>query len=101
MAKKRSSSDIRISTHEKICAERDRIISELNTIPGLKAIQSHSNFFLVSSKNTPENIFNYCANNGVLIRNVSSYKELENYIRITVGTSGENNTLIQILKEMP
>ena len=86
---------------EKICAERDRIISELNTIPGLKAIQSHSNFFLVSSKNTPENIFNYCANNGVLIRNVSSYKELENYNRITVGTSGENNTLIQILKEMP
>ena len=85
----------------KICAERDRIISELNTIPGLKAIQSHSNFFLVSSKNTPENIFNYCANNGVLIRNVSSHKGLENYNRITVGTSGENNTLIQILKEMP
>ena len=86
---------------QKICTERDRIISELNTIPGLKAIQSHSNFFLVLSKYTPENIFNYCANNGILIRNVSSYKGLEQYNRITVGTHSENNTLIRILKEMP
>ncbi|MBT3180065.1 MAG: histidinol-phosphate transaminase [Candidatus Marinimicrobia bacterium] len=85
---------------EMICNERDRIISELNTFPGFKAIQSHSNFFLVSTDKTPEYVFNYCANKGILIRNISSYEDLERYNRITVGTTDENNTLIQILKEM-
>tara|TARA_B100000700_G_C14965888_1_gene818826 strand:+ start:214 stop:1266 length:1053 start_codon:yes stop_codon:yes gene_type:complete len=86
---------------KKICLERDRITSKINTISGFKAFKSYSNFFLVSYKNYPEKVFNYCADNGVLIRNLSSYKELKNYNRITVGTSHENNTLMRILEEMP
>ena len=83
-----------------ICEERNRMVNELNTIPGIDAIRSQSNFFLISTMYSPEYVFNYLAKNGILIRNVSSYNGLEKYNRITVGTLDENNTLIKILKEM-
>ncbi len=85
---------------KKICAERERIISELNTINGINAIPSHSNFFLIKTKNTPRETFDYFANMGILIRNVSSYPGLESYVRITVGTPVENDAVIQAMKEI-
>jgi len=85
---------------EKICAERDRIISELNTMNDMAAVHSHSNFFLVNTKYSPEKTFDYLANNGILIRNVSTYPGLESYVRITVGKPEENDALIQAFKEM-
>ncbi len=93
-------SDIVAESAKNICKERNRIIDELNIIPGIDALQSHSNFFLISSIHSPEYVFNHLAKNGILIRNVSSYNGLENYNRITVGTPDENNALIKTLKEM-
>ncbi len=85
---------------KEIVSERDKLISELNTIEGVNAVPSHSNFFLLSTKYPPGVLFDYCSKNGILIRNVSSYSGLESFVRITVGNPKENETFIKIIKEM-
>jgi len=36
----------------------------------------------------------------VLVRNMSGYKELPGYLRVTVGKKSENNTFLELLNKL-
>lgn len=83
---------------KKITAERERLSWELKSFPFVKKVFiSHANFILVRMKNA-ESVYNYLADNGIIVRNRSSM--IENCLRITVGTTDENNRLLSALQNL-
>jgi len=81
---------------KKIITERERLSSELMYIPFVKTVfRSDANFILVRMENA-ESVYNYLVDNGIIVRNRSSV--IDNCLRITVGTTEENNNLLKTLK---
>jgi len=63
-----------------------------------KVYPSDANFILVKVKNALK-LYNYLLKRGVVIRNRSNVHLCEGCLRITVGTTEENELLIKLLKE--
>jgi len=84
----------------QILAERDRLYVELSRIPGLKPISSHANFMIVRSATEPRRVFEELLQRGILIRDVAGYPMLQDYFRVSVGTTEENTLLIESLREI-
>ncbi len=85
---------------EAICAERDRLYSELTGIPGLVPVQSQANFMVVRSSMEPKRVFTELLQRDILIRDVSGYPMLNDYFRVSVGTPAENDLLLEALREI-
>ncbi|MCI0339434.1 MAG: histidinol-phosphate transaminase [Acidobacteria bacterium] len=85
---------------EALRCERERLFSELQKIEGLMPVPSAANFFAVRTAIPPKQLFEGLHACGILIRDVSKAPMLSEYVRITVGTPEENNTLIAALKEI-
>ena len=82
-----------------ILQERAWLISELSKLKIVNHIfPSDSNFLLVRF-NDAQPIFKYLIGKEIIVRDRSKVKHGENCLRITVGTSNENKTLIQALKQ--
>ncbi len=81
----------------KIRSERDRMAAELKKIRIVKKVwPSDANFLLVKVNNA-DAIYNYLADNKIIVRNRHSVAE--NCLRITIGTRRENDRLLKALKE--
>lgn len=85
-----------------ICAERTRVASYLNAIPGVQAFTSSANFILFK---TPEGkapgVFESLKKQGVLIKNLSSqHSLLGDCLRVTIGTPDENSQFLNILENI-
>ncbi len=74
------------------------LTSELQSIPGVSVIPSSTNFVLFKTGQKPGVLADRLAETGVVVRNVSGYPELTDYIRVTTGTDVENNEFIAALK---
>ena len=85
---------------ERILSERARLYDELSSIEGLSPVRSHANFMVVRSSIDPKKVFTRLLSKSILIRDVSSYPLLEDYFRVSVGTPGENDMLLQSLREI-
>ena len=83
---------------EKMRAERDRLFSELQKIPGLAPVPSAANFFCVRTAIPPRELFEALHARGILIRDVSKAPMLADYVRISVGTPDENQKLLAELR---
>ena len=83
-----------------IRAERDRVAAELARIPGLTPVPSRANFMLLRSVIRPPEVYQELLRRDILIRDVSSYPQLQNCFRISVGTPEENDYLISALREI-
>jgi histidinol-phosphate aminotransferase len=80
----------------KIRSERERLATELKKLKMVKKVwPSDANFLLVKVRDA-DSIYNYLADNKIIVRNRSSVAE--NCLRITVGTKRENDMLINALK---
>jgi histidinol-phosphate aminotransferase len=80
----------------KIRSERERLATELKKIKMVKKVwPSDANFLLVKVRDA-DSIYNYLADNKIIVRNRSSVAE--NCLRITVGTKRENDILLNALK---
>lgn len=84
----------------KIISERERLLHELSTIPGLAPVPTLANFMLVRSRLDPKFVFAELLKRDILVRDVSSYPMLAEYFRTSVGTPEENEKLIAALKEI-
>lgn len=83
-----------------IVSERERLLAEINAIDGLEAFPSAANFFVVRcSTLTPAELFSRLVGRGILVRNVSRYPMLGDFLRISVGTPSENDALLDALRE--
>jgi histidinol-phosphate aminotransferase len=69
--------------------ERDSLHQYLTTLPFDNVYPTAANFILVRTSKKQE-LFDHLRNDGILVRDVSSYHLLENCLRISVGTREEN-----------
>ncbi len=82
-----------------ICAERTRVMQELNALPGIFAFPSAANFILFRTpKDTAETLFNSIKQKGILIKILASQGGLLiDCLRVTIGTPDENQQFLQAL----
>ena len=73
----------------RLRASRERLATELATIPGVRPYPSQSNFILVHLDRPSGPVFDRLLADGLLVRDVSTYPALSNHLRITVGTGLE------------
>lgn len=84
----------------KIVAERERLFEALRPLKGLEPVRSHANFMVVRSSINPKQVFSELLRRDILIRDVSSYAMLSDYLRLSVGTPEENDLLLEALREI-
>ncbi len=83
----------------QILTERDRLITELSRFPEVKTVfPSDANFLLIRVTDA-DALYQYLAQNGIIVRNRSREIHCENCLRITVGTEAENGSLLQAMAD--
>jgi histidinol-phosphate aminotransferase len=89
--------DIMKSTVQTLIAERQRVMGELRKKPDVEVFDSCTNFFLMRTKHNARDLFDALYEQGVLVRDVSSYPMLEGVLRISAGKPEENNRFLSAL----
>ena len=85
---------------EMLKQERDRLEGEFATLPCVrKVFPSNANFFLVRVTDAPR-IYNHLVGEGIIVRNRHTVTLCGNCLRITVGTTAENETLLEALRKL-
>ena len=86
--------------HEWINSEKSWLRNELSKINNLKVYNSSTNFFLIESKFSLSTNIQYLEKRGILIRECSSFRFLnENWARISLQSSEKNKILSRIIQE--
>nr|TLU55364.1 MAG: histidinol-phosphate transaminase [Chlorobium sp.] len=80
-----------------ILHERDLLYRELLAIDGIEPFESDTNFLIIRIKDAGE-VFKSLQSDGILVRNVSGYKLMDNCLRFNVGLVEENRRLIEKLR---
>jgi len=80
--------------HDWIITEKKWVHNELSKVKKLKVYNSSTNFFLIESSSSLSPNINYLANKGILIRECSSFRFLnEKWARISLQSSKNNKIL--------
>lgn len=84
----------------RIISERGKLIKNLSALSFVEKIYStDANFVLVKTSDANK-IYQFLLEEKIVVRNRHSIELCENSLRITVGTSGENENLIAALKRI-
>ena len=87
----------------KVLEERERVRAELAGMPGLQVFPSAANFLLVrvaGAKGAGSRVFERVKAQGVLVKDFSGgYPQMENCLRLTIGTPEENRILVTAMRE--
>lgn len=82
---------------KQIIDEKKRVYNELEQMTQVKKVYpSEANFILFQVENAPQ-IYHDLVKQNIIIRNRSN--QIENCLRVTIGTPKENNTFIKALKK--
>ncbi|HEX5723843.1 MAG TPA: histidinol-phosphate transaminase [Longimicrobiaceae bacterium] len=85
-----------------IRAERDRLLRELRTVPGVRVFDSDANFVLFRVEHprlTHHEVFaRLLEEHGILVRDVSKYPMLERCLRVNAGTRTETGEFLAALR---
>ena len=81
-----------------VLTERQRLVAQLRELPVVETIYSSNTNFLLVKFIDEAAIMRATAASGIIVRSRNS--ELKNCVRITVGSSEENNLLLQILSKV-
>jgi histidinol-phosphate aminotransferase len=85
---------------KKLNLEKDYLIKEMKLIKQIeKILPTDANFITFRISNATE-IYTKLVNEGIIIRNRSSQLNLDNCLRVSVGTRKENKIFIKKLKEI-
>lgn len=77
---------------------RDRLIAELSQLENVTAYPSEANFIMIKLPFAQRIWKNLDEKHSVLVRNVSGEARLAGHLRITVGTTEENERFLEALK---
>lgn len=80
----------------RIVAERDRLLSAMTSIPEITVYPSDANFILFRPPDA-RTLWSDLVEEGILIRDCSSWPGLEGCLRVTVGTPEENSEFMSAL----
>ena len=85
----------------RIVAERERLRTRLAAVPGFKVAPSAANFLWVDTSRDAGEVYRVLHARGVIVRSFhTGGPRLARYLRITVGTAGENDRLVEALDGM-
>lgn len=80
--------------------EREYVLTELKKINGINYVyKSDANFILFKVEDA-DYVYKKLSENGIIIRNRSSQKNLQGCLRVTIGTREENSKFIKELKKI-
>lgn len=82
-----------------IIEKRDNLWNQMSRIKGIDVLPTVTNFITFKTHRPAEEVYKELLDKGILIRNVSS-PELENCLRVSVGTDEENNAFLKSLAEV-
>jgi histidinol-phosphate aminotransferase len=82
---------------ETLIRERDRIFAELEKRAALHVFPSAANFLLIRTARPAPELFDQLYNQGVLVRDVSTYPLLDRCLRVSIGTPEENDKFLRAL----
>lgn len=80
----------------RICAERARVYSAMQSLAKLTVYPTNTNFILFEVENSKE-VFNHLLQEGVIVRQVSDGRRLTQALRVTVGEKSENDLFLKAL----
>ncbi|MEN1924901.1 histidinol-phosphate transaminase [Luteimonas sp. MJ293] len=82
---------------ELVCSERERLRPALEALPGVRRVyRSEGNFLLVRLANA-KRAFQALLEAGVVVRDQRGACQLDDALRITVGTPAQNDRVVEIL----
>jgi len=83
----------------RIARDRDRLYDRMKTIPGVEVFPSKGNFLLFRTRLGAKRTFDGLLARGVLVRDVSSHRELPEMLRVAIGTPEENEAFDRALRQ--
>lgn len=83
---------------QRLRNERRRLIDELNSVIGVKAFESQTNFVMFSTEKTSEEVHQALLSNGIIVKKLGNILNFKNCFRTTVGLPEMNNRLVNALK---
>lgn len=93
-----------LNTKKYFCKEREYLYNVLSKINSIKAYQSVANFILlkiINEKYTSIDLKNKFLEKGILIRDCSNFRGLDNkHFRIAIKKRNENNLFLKLLNEI-
>jgi histidinol-phosphate aminotransferase len=84
----------------RVKVERERLIRELNSISGVEAFPSETNFVLFQVDRSSRIIYERLLEKGVIIRNIGRVVNRENCLRVTVAPSPMMERFLESLREV-
>ena len=78
--------------------ERGRLFAALTDLPGLSVVPSGANFLLFGVSGDAHDLWQRLLDQGVLVRDFSSWPHVEGCLRVTVGTPTENDAFLAALR---
>jgi histidinol-phosphate aminotransferase len=85
---------------EMLKKEREKLISRLNLINGIRAFDSQANFVFFSVDKPYELVYQKLLSKGLLIKKLGKILHLDNCLRTAVGLPWMNDRLVENLKKM-
>jgi histidinol-phosphate aminotransferase len=83
---------------QRLIQLRERLLVRLADMPGVRAHPSDANFFLLEVLSAdPKAVWSALARRGVLVRDVTSYPQLDRCLRVSVGSEPENEAFLHAL----
>jgi histidinol-phosphate aminotransferase len=89
--------------HERVdvlVSERHRLEEHLARLPGITVSPSGANFVLIRAAGDGHELWRRLVDRGILVRDFSRWPRLEDCVRITVGTTEENDRLLAAMREV-
>lgn len=80
--------------------ERARLFERLASVPGVRPYPSRANFIAFELDRSPGAVFEALHARGILVRDVSAYPSMERALRVTVGSSAQNDRFLTALEEV-
>ena len=89
-----------LALRDSIVAERERLAAGLAAIPGLQVYPSGTNFLLVQLHGPKQPLLAHLqATHSVLISDMAAYPELQECVRISIGTPAQNDLVLRGVTE--
>ena len=87
---------------DQIIEERARVFTRLGEVPGVTVYQSEANYILfrLAEGLDAGDVWQQLLDRGVLVRDFSRTKYLENCLRVSIGLPEENDRFLQALRDI-
>ncbi len=86
---------------EELIKVREQVISELNSIPGVRALSSRTNFFLMRVEGFKgEELAEILKRKSVLVHVPKYFPELSDYVRVAVSSKEVMEEFVKVIREV-